>query len=216
MKRQSHLTFFGALAALFSQACTGATRGESIAAYPHPQTAVLAVDLQRDFLADDARMPVRKTQVEPLIRASNAVLDAAHGRGWKVVAIGNEFPRGDFLRNLVQHGAAIEGTPGALRDPRVHDVQDVYFPKSSRDAFTNPELDAWLRREQVDHLVVFGVMGGACVRATVLAARNRGYRVTVVKDAVGAPSDSSRDASLSEMQRAGASIVDASALLAAR
>jgi len=192
---------------------TGATTGAPIPAYPAPKTAVLAVDLQRDFLAADARMPVARPQVDPLLRASNAVLDVAHERGWRIVAIGNEFPPGDWLRNLVQHGAAIRGSRGAELDPRVRCASDVYFAKSRRDAFTNPALDAWLRAEQVDHLVVLGVMANACVRATVLGARNRGYRVTVVRDAVGAPSDGARDSALASLARAGAEIVSAADVL---
>lgn len=53
--------------------------------------------------------------------------------------------------------AAMRGSTGAELDPRVHRVSDVYFAKAARDAFTNPALDAYLRREQVGHLVVFGV-----------------------------------------------------------
>jgi maleamate amidohydrolase len=192
---------------------TGATSGEPIAAYPSPATAVLAVDLQRDFLADDARMPIARAQVEPLLRASNAVLDAAHERGWPVVTIGNEFPPGDWLRNLVRRGAAIRGTAGAAIDPRVHPVSDAYFPKDRRDAFTNPALDAWLRDKQVGHVVVLGVMANACVRATVLGARNRGYRVAVVRDAVGAPTDGARETALARMAGAGVEVVSAGDLL---
>ncbi len=191
---------------------TGATSGEPIAAYATPTTAVLAVDLQRDFLAEDARMPIAREQVEPVLRASNAVLDVAHERGWRVVVIGNEFPR-NWLRNLAQRGAAIRGSPGAETDPRVHSVRDAYFPKESRDAFTNPALDAWLRKEQVDHLIVLGVMANACVRATVLGARNRGYRVTVVRDAVGATSDRGRDSALAQMEMGGAVLASSKEVL---
>jgi nicotinamidase-related amidase len=196
-----------------SLALTGATTGAPIPAYPAPKTAVLAVDLQRDFLADDARMPIAAPQVDPLLRASNAVLDVAHQRGWRVVTIGNEFPPGDWLRNLIQHGAAIRGSRGAEIDPRVRRVSDAYFAKDRRDAFTNPALDAWLRAEQVNHLVVLGVMANACVRATALGARNRGYRVTLVRDAVGAPTDQVRDSVLASLARAGAEVVSADDLV---
>ena len=194
---------------------TGATTGDPIPAYSAPRCAVLAVDLQRDFLADDARMPIARPQIGPLIRASNAVLDSAHARGWRVVTIGNEFPPGPSLRNLIQHDAALRGSSGAAIDPRVSRVSDAYFPKASRDAFTNPALDAWLRGAQVDHLIVFGVMAHACVRATVLGALRRGYRVTVLRDAVGAPRDDVRDAALARLGRAGAEVVGTASLLGA-
>jgi maleamate amidohydrolase len=197
----------------FRRLLTGATIGAPIPAYTAPLTAVLAVDLQQDFLSDGGRMQIACTQVDSLLRAANAVLDSARQRGWRVVHIGNEFSSSDWLRNLVQRGAAIRGTPGAELDERVSGVSDVYFPKNSRDAFANPALDEWLRVQAVDTLIVFGVMGDACVRATVLGALNRGYQVTLVKDAVGAMSDRARDAALKCLALAGAKLVTAAELL---
>jgi maleamate amidohydrolase len=195
-----------AVLAGFTQACSGATTGAVIPIYPNPRTAVLAVDLQRDFLADDARLPVARAQVEPLVRASNAVLDAARERGVRVIYIGNEFSESDFIANLFRRHAAMRGSPGVELDPRVHRVSDVYFPKSARDAFTNPDIDAYLRREQIGQLVVFGVMGDACVRATVLGARNRGYAVTLVRDAVGTRDEDARDGVVAQLAEAGVRI----------
>ncbi len=193
--------------AAFTQAWTGATTAPAIPAYAHPRTAVLAVDLQRDFLADDARLPVARTQIEPLVRASNALLDSARDRGVRVVYIGNEFSESDWIANLLRRHAAMRGSPGAELDPRVHRVSDVYFAKAARDAFTNPALDAYLRRAEIDRLIVFGVMADACVRATVLGARNRGYAVTVVREAVGTRGDEAREGVLAQLAEAGARVV---------
>jgi nicotinamidase-related amidase len=201
-----------ALFAALSRARTGATSGPPIPHYAHRVTAVLAVDLQRDFLADDGRMPIARDQREGVIVASNAVLDAAVKTGTSVVYIGNEFPASDWVLNFFRRSAAVQGSRGAELDPRVHRVSNLYFPKRQRDAFSNPSLDSALRRAEVSHLIVLGVMADACVRGTVLGARNRGYAVTVVSDAVGAGSGASRARALDELRRAGVVVAGSEAV----
>ncbi len=62
-----------------------------------PRSALLLVDFQRDFLADDGRMPISRNQVEPLIIHANLAISAAREQGVHIVAIGNEFPPDDWF-----------------------------------------------------------------------------------------------------------------------
>ena len=175
-----------------------------------PSTALLALDLQRDFLADDARMPVARAQVAPLLEVSNSLIDAAAARAVPVVFIVNAFPRSQRLLNFLRRGAAVAGTPGAELDPRVRAAPGATFPKERGDAFTNPALDAYLRAQGITHLLVIGVFAPACVRATARGALGRGYRVTVVRDGVGAGSDRARARGLARMAKDGAEVESAS------
>jgi len=74
--------------------------------------AVLAIDLQRDFLEDEGRIPVARSQVEALIAAANSVTASAAAHGVKVVYVGNEFPRSQWLANLFRRNAALTGSRG--------------------------------------------------------------------------------------------------------
>jgi nicotinamidase-related amidase len=194
---------FTATAGWLSRLRTGATQGAAIPSYPQPKTAVLAMDLQRDFLEEGGRMRIEAAQVDEVVRASNTVLAAARRRGLPVVYVGNEFPPTDVLANLARRGAAVQGSRGAEIDPRIDHLDGAYFPKRSRDAFSNPELDAYLRQNEVAELIVVGVFAGACVRATVLGALNRGYRVVVVREGLGAASMRERESVLAEFTGAG-------------
>lgn len=191
---------------LLTALMTGATSGPPIPVYEAPSTAVLVLDLQRDFLAADARMPIARNQVDGVLAASNAVIGAAAESGAKVVYVANQFSPSDVVANLFRRSAALRGSRGAALDPRVLEVEGEHFPKSARDAFTNPDLDAYLRRERVSRLVVLGVFADACVRGTILGALNRGYAVTVVREGVGASSDSSCASALAAYAKAGATV----------
>jgi nicotinamidase-related amidase len=174
-------------------------------------TAVLVLDLQRDFLEDAGRMRIARHQVDGVLAAANAVIDRASAQGVPVAYVLNEYPPSDWLLNFLRRGAAVVGSPGAELDPRVHVVGDLRFPKSHGDAFTNSALDPALRERGATHLVTLGVFAPYCVRATVRGALGRGYRVTVVRDGVAAASDRARDKALEKMTGDGANLASSDA-----
>ena len=176
--------------------------------------AVLAIDLQRDFLEDDGKMPIARGQVAPLIAAANKVIAAAAARGANVVYIGNEFPRSQWLLNLFRWNAAVSGSPGAKMDPRVELASSTYFPKAEGDAFSNRALGAFLRAASVTDVILLGVYAGACVTATARTAMREGYRVTLVREGIGAASDRARERALSRLGRAGARVQSAAEVIA--
>src|SRR5579864_8527350 len=118
-----------------------------------PDAALLVLDLQRDFLEDDGRMRIARAQVEPLLAATNATIDAAAASGVPVIYIVNRYPRSHRLLNFFRGGAAVEGTRGAELDPRVHVAPGAaVVAKWSNDAFSNPELGALLEQRGVKRL----------------------------------------------------------------
>jgi nicotinamidase-related amidase len=171
--------------------------------------AVLLMDLQADFLARaGARMPVLPADAERVIASANDVL---HGRalaGCLPAFVVNRFPRTDRLANRFRHGAAVEGTPGAALDSRIEAHSGVpVFPKQRASAFTNPDLDYWLRANAVTRLYVLGVFAEGCVRATAIDARQRGYAVSVPLDAIGTSSEWRRRVAAWSMRRAGVGLL---------
>ena len=171
--------------------------------------ALLLLDFQRDFLADDGRMPVARQHVAPVLAAARLAADRARLRGDLIIKVGNEFRRGDIVGNLLRRRAAVSGSAGTAWDDRI-DVEDaLHIPKSAGSAFTNPALGAALDARGIRHLMIAGLFAKGCVRATAEAALRRGLTVEVLADAVACSSDRSRDRALRLLVAGGAHVTAA-------
>jgi nicotinamidase-related amidase len=174
---------------------------------PDRRRALLLIDFQDDFLADDGRMPVARDQVEPVLAATRAAITQARARGDLIVQIGNEFRPRDLMGNLSRRGAAISGRPGTRWDPRFSAPDATYVAKWRGDAFCNPALEKLLRDHSIQEIVVAGLYARACVTATTKAALARGFQVHVLGDAVACRSDASREAALGRLRGLGAQVI---------
>lgn len=190
-------------------AATGclATCGAPIEAYEHPTSALLLMDLQRDFLDDNGRMAVERGQVDALLNSVTALHAQAVALDRPVFRVENVYAPWD-PGNLFRNGAAVRGEPGAAWDPRVPGGGEGPFPKDQPDAFSNQDFDAALRRHQVSHLVITGVYADGCVLYTARGALNRRYHVTVVALGVAAGTDEARDKALERLRRDGVDVVE--------
>lgn len=174
-----------------------------------PGSAVLLMDLQHDFLgAPGSRLPVDADGAAAVIRAANAIL-AGEVLAFAVpVVVMNRFPASANVANFFRNGAAVEGSAGVQLDSRVHNAAGrLVVYKSQSSAFTNPELDAYLRAQGVRELYVLGVFAEGCVRATVRDALRRGYKVNVIADAVASNASWKKWLALRAMRRAGANVL---------
>ena len=174
-----------------------------------PESAALLMDLQVDFLAPSvALMPVDATDADRIVETANAVLAGRTLASSLPVLVINQFPSTDRLANFFRHGAAIAGSIGAQLDDRVLAGPGVrVFSKQRPSAFTNPELDPYLRSNGVKQLYVFGVFAEGCVRATALDAKRHGYSVVVPIDAIGTNSVMKRRFAQWAMRRSGVTLV---------
>jgi nicotinamidase-related amidase len=178
------------------------------------RSAVLFLDLQHDFLGGaGSRMPVDPAGAAAVLRTANAILDDILLPGALRVLIVNHFPTTQRVANWFRRGAAVTGTPGAALDARLHSPGAARcFPKARPSAFTNPDLECYLRAECVTALYVFGVFAEGCVRATVADARQRGFAVTVLTDAIATDAPWKLRFALWSMRRAGATLLPTAAL----
>ena len=173
------------------------------------RSAVLLMDLQHDFLgAEGSRMPVQPEGASAVISTANAILAKEVLPQALPILIVNQFPATDRIANFFRKGAAVAGSPGANLDRRILNVGQVKVIRKARaSAFTNPELDQWLRSEGITDLYVMGVFAEGCVRSTVLDAKRRGYSVHVIAPAVASNASWKKRFALWAMRRAGANIM---------
>lgn len=171
-------------------------------------TALLVLDIQKDFIGDQARMSVAKHQIEPMLEKVNTIINQFNSRGIPVVYIGNEFEPHQWVVNFFGKNAAQKGSRGAELDERLLIVNDLYFPKNKANALSNDELVSYLNANRVKHLVIVGLFTEGCVTATALGSKRKNFKVTVVSDAVASLNDKKRVKALNALSSKGVNITD--------
>ena len=200
-------------AAAAAAGCDAPAPGGRIPIYEEPAVALLGHDVQRDFLEPRGRRPVAPAHAAAALTAVNRLIEGARPLRVHVACARSRFRRDDRLGNWLRGGAAIDGDPGAELDERLRLLGAPVFDREGGDALASVALDRWLRDRSVDHLVLAGAVDSA-VAATATAARRRGFKVLVVRDAVAAASDGRRARVLARLWRAGAELADSDGVLA--
>ena len=158
------------------------TTGEKITEYDNPAKALLVIDVQEDYTGLNGRQAPLFKNVGAQIRIINSLIESSAGSGMHVVYIRQIFDNNFLTRKFI--GRTLEGFPGTEMDGRIRVINNNDFTKRISDAFSNSELEAFLIRNQVDELYLVGLDAAYCVYYTALGAMNRGYKVTIVEDAV--------------------------------
>jgi nicotinamidase-related amidase len=183
----------------------------TIAAEPEPiaidvaQTALVIIDMQRDFLEPGGfgeslgnDVSLLASTVPPIRR----LLALARELGMLVIHTreGHRADMTDAPRAKVERGSptARIGAPGPLgriliRGEPGHDiVKDLYpltnepvIDKPGKGAFYATDLQTILRNRSIENLIVCGVTTEVCVHTTVREANDRGYRCIVPADCCG-------------------------------
>lgn len=149
---------------------------------PHRKgSALLLIDLQSVFWE---RGPYSKAAKEAAAAVILAEVEAARAQNYPVIAVRQEWsiPSTKAVAKLAMKGQAIEGSDGTEIAEVFTSLPDHLVVKRVQDAFETGELDALLESRDVGRLRLVGLDMNYCVQKTALAARNRGYDVTVVKD----------------------------------
>jgi len=142
-----------------------------------PQALVI-VDIQKDYFPGGAN-PLHEP--EQAVAAARRVLDRFRSSGDSVFHIQHvwDAPDAVFMR---------PGTDGVEIHPDVAPVPgETVIQKDAPNAFLGTQLEHELRQRDIDALVVCGMMTSMCVDATVRAAADLGFAVTVIHDACAAP-----------------------------
>jgi biuret amidohydrolase len=210
----------------------------TVAAVDYQHTALLVIDMQRDFLDPEgyaARAGVDVARLRSTIAPVQALLAMARSRGMRVIFT-REGHRSDLsdcppakLARSRAAGAEI-GSAGPLgrllvRGERGHDMVDemhvaaneTVIDKPGYSAFHQTDLDQILRTGGIHTLIVCGVTTEVCVHSTVRAATDLGYICITISDACAASEPKLQQPALEMMKVEGGifgAVTDSVSLLA--
>ncbi len=151
---------------------------------PARETALIVVDMQRDFVEPTGKLPVPTApQTVPVIRK---LLQEARSAGVRVFYTLDTHLKED--PEFVLWGEhVVEGTPGwEIVDDLKPQEGDILIRKTRYDGFYGTPLDEYLRLFGIRHVVVTGTVANICVLHTAGSAALRFYKVVVPVDAISA------------------------------
>lgn len=166
------------------------------------RTAVLAIDLQIDYLSDlgyFARKGYDPSPLRAVIPPVKRLTDAARDAGclvvwtrqgyradladandydlWRARRAGIDMRRGDT-------GSLARGSPGYQIVPELTPpAEDVIIDKTANGAFYQTDLELVLRARGITHLIFSGCTTDVCVHTTLREAVDRKYQCLLVRDA---------------------------------
>ena len=175
----------------------------------HP--ALIAVDLQNDFVHPDGKVGRSGNDMRPLLGAvagTNRLIKAARRSSVPVVyvrvthapSIDNAAYRARYtIRGMsAEDLLCADGSWGADFYPELEGPvnRDLVVTKHAYDGFSVDELPSHLEQLGVDTVVVTGVVTELCVMGTVAGAFERGFHVVVPVEGTGSVDPAAADAAL--------------------
>lgn len=182
-------------------------RGDRSYRFSPKSTALLAIDLQKEFFTEDAGECLEAMRAI-LPRVAN-LLDLARKLGCTVIHTRESYQPDlsdvhayrhslDYVGKTGPLGRfCILGEPGHEFEDQVKPLPDeAVIDKASFGAFYNSGLDDLLGRDGIDHLILCGVTTQCCVHSTLREAVDRGYWCLTVADCCAATDPGMHDAAL--------------------
>jgi nicotinamidase-related amidase len=169
--------------------------------YDPARTAVLLVDPYNDFLSEGGKIWPRLKRVADevgLLDHMRAVIAGARQSGVRVVFVPHRrWQPGDYEDWLcpspnqriamVEHDFAQDSWGGRFHpDLQRHPDDLVAYEHWSSNGFADTDLDLQLRQRGITHVIGIGVLANTCIECTSRGAAERGYHVTLVRDATAA------------------------------
>ena len=177
--------------------------------------ALIVVDVQNDFCPGGSLAVARGDEVVPPL---NKLISEFLERGEPVFRTRDWHPAntkhfsdfgGTWPVHCVQNTKGAEFHPALRDDPRINVISKGLGDKDCYSAFDETNLASQLHEQGVEEVLVGGLATDYCVKSTVIAAIDNGFKVKALENAMRGvelqPGDGER--AIQEMRDAGAEII---------
>ena len=180
------------------------------------------IDTQYDFISREGALSV--PGAEEIRGNLKTLTDFAVHNGIKIIASADaHVPDDEEFEVFPPH--CVQETPGqkkieettiaatvvlkndASNTGQADDIENagqVLLEKQTYDVFTNPSASGIFETADADEYIVYGVATDYCVKAAAVGLLERGYKVTVVSDAIAAVTEETGEESIALMEEMGA------------
>ncbi|MEL6675525.1 MAG: isochorismatase family protein [Bacteroidota bacterium] len=149
------------------------------------KSALLIIDLEQH---EPGQPPADAFQLERTIQQLNKLMKAHPKDKLEIIYIGTR--KSEMAQQL-------------KLDPRLRKVSKRFFLKNRPDAFSNPSLHRYLRKQQVNRLFMSGVQSEGALSKSMRTARQLGYNCVIVSDCVADETGAARSQFLRKCESLG-------------
>lgn len=180
-------------------------------------TALIVLDLINDIVHDQGKLAgggtAAQASARDLLKQANAVIAHARTSGWPVIFVKvgfsgdyTEHPEASpfFGRAPAAGALRLDGWGTAFVDGLDVTASDSVVVKHRISAFYGTALEAILRANHINRLVLAGVSTTWAVESTARDAHDRDYQVVVVEEACAARSEDDHRQALKNIAAIGA------------
>lgn len=187
------------------------------------RTALLVIDMQRDFLEPGgfgASLGNDVSRLQRIVPTVRRALDAARAHGMLVIHTreGHDSTLSDCPPSKRRRGTApvrigergpmgrllVRGEPGHEIIPELAPVEGEWvIDKPGKGAFYGTTLETSLARRGIDALLVAGVTTEVCVQTTLREANDRGLDALLIEDATASYFEAFESATLAMIRAQG-------------
>lgn len=189
------------------------------------KTALLVIDMQRDFVEEGAVMEVpmaraRIPAIQSLIAASRACAIPVIFTRHLLLDMHNISPLEVSYQPWLQTAGMRDGHPGSeIIAELTPEPDEIVIEKHRYDAFYNTRLETVIRNvgrdSSIDTLVITGTVTSVCCESTARSAFMRDFKVLFVSDATGGFDEASQEATLESISKVFGYVVSADEVLEA-
>ena len=180
------------------------------------------IDTQYDFINRDGALSV--PGAEEIRGNLRTLTDYAVNNGIKIIASADaHVPNDKEFEVFPPH--CVQNTPGQKKieettlaatvvlkndasdeaqADNIENADQILLEKQTYDVFTNPNAPGIFEAADGDEYIVYGVATDYCVKAAAVGLLERGYKVTVVQDAIAAVAPETEEESIALMEEMGA------------
>jgi nicotinamidase-related amidase len=171
---------------------------EPLSPLDRSRTALVLIEYQREWLDADGkinRLMTDRPQFEAALERSKRLIDGAREAGLAIVHVGLAFTPGHpelgkaalGLRGAIPKFGTFVGRGAEFVPP--FDPRPGEFVVSGRvgaSGFAGSNLDAYLRNQRIDTILLAGFALHVCAESTFRQAHDLGYAAIIVEDATAA------------------------------
>jgi nicotinamidase-related amidase len=170
------------------------------------ETAVVLIEFQNDFCKDGGKLNAGvKSELARQKTIPNAVKLAEGARKKGALVIHSPFVFNEkyfkdhqmqgIVKAVADGGALRDGTWGTeiIDELKPQKGDKVVSGKCTLCGFNNTDLEKILKANNIKNVVIGGFLTNFCVESTARSAYDRGYSVTIMKDATAANSKEEQD-----------------------